>query len=126
MIFFQNGKKDDFNWGLGLKTNNQAEILSLLKACQMVRKENPNGILIFGDSELLIKTMVNKNGLKDPVLNKHLSRMNRILKDFPSVQIFHILKGLNKEADRLANIGCTLQDGMISINADTPIKAIIP
>ena len=31
-----------------------------------------------------------------------------------------------KQADRLANIGCTLQNGMMSINADTPIKATIP
>ena len=126
VIFYPNGKKDDFSWGLGLKTNNQAETLSLLKACQMDRKENPRKILIFGDSELLIKTIISKKGLKDPTLNKQLSRVNRILKDFPSVQIFHILKGLNKEADRLANIGCTLQNGMININAGALNMAIIP
>lgn len=92
----------------------------------MARKENPSEILVFGDSELLIKAIVSKKGLKDPALNKQLTRVNRILKDFPSVQIFHILRGLNKEADKLANIGCTLQNGMISINTDTPIKATIP
>ena len=126
MIFFTNGEKADFSWGLGLKTNNQAETLSLLKACQMARKENPREILIFGDSELLIKTIISKKGLKDPALNKQLSRVNRILKDFPSVQIFHILRGLNKEVDRLANIGCTLQNGTISINASALNMEIIP
>ena len=126
VIFFQNGKKEDFSWGLGTKTNNRAEILSLLKACQMARKENPNEVLILGDSELLIKTMVKKKGLKDPVLNKQLSRVNRILKDFPLVQFFHILRGLNKEVDRLENIGCTLHEGMISINTETLTMAIIP
>ena len=92
----------------------------------MARKGNPEEILIFGDSELLTKTLVNKTRLKDPVLNKQLSRINRILKDFSSVQAFHILRGLNKEADSLANIGCSLQDGMISINADTSTAANIP
>jgi len=29
VIFFQNGKKEEFSWGLGLKINNQAEILRL-------------------------------------------------------------------------------------------------
>ena len=75
---------------------------------------------------MLIKAIVRKKGLKDPVLNKQLTRLNIILKNFPWVQIFHILRGLNKEADRLENIGCTLQNGMISINADTSIKATIP
>jgi len=70
--------------------------------------------------------MVKKEKLKDPMLNKQLARVNRILKDLHSVQIHHILRGLNKDADRLANIGCSLQEGMISINAGIPIKANIP
>jgi len=111
---------------LGVKTNNQAEILSLWKACQIASKENPKEILIIGDSELLIKTMVKKEKLKDPALNKQLARVNRILKDLHPAQICHILRGLNKDADRLANIGCSLQEGMISINAGTPTKANIP
>ena len=97
-----------------------------MKACQLARKENPSEILVFGDSEVLIKAIISKKGLKDLVLNKQLTRVNRILKNFPSVQIFHILRGLNKEADRLANIGCNLQNGVISINADVPIKTTIP
>jgi len=50
VIFYQNGKKEEFSWGLGVKTNNQAKILSLWKACQMASKENPKEILIVGDS----------------------------------------------------------------------------
>lgn len=126
VIYYRNGEKEEFSWGLGVKTNNQAEILSLWKACQIASKESPKEILIIGDSELLIKTLVKKENLKDPALNKQLSRVNRILKDLFSVQIYHILRGLNKDADRLANIGCSLQEGMISINAGDPTKANIP
>ena len=126
VIYFPNGKKEDFSWGLGLKTNNQTEVLSLLKACQLARKENPSEILVFGDSELLIKSLINKKGLKDPALNKQLARVNRLLKDFPSAQIFHILRESNTEADRLANTGCTLEKSMISINAGALNMAIIP
>ena len=75
---------------------------------------------------MLIKEILSKNGLKDPVLNKQLARVSRMLGNFPIVKVFHILRDLNKEADRLANIGCTLQKGMISINAEAPFMAIIP
>ena len=111
---------------VGVAKNIIKAVNHTLFATNLVREGNPKEILIFGDSELLIKMMANKKRLKDPVLNKQLSRVTRILKDFPSVQFFHILRGLNKEADRLANIGCTLQDGMISINAETSTMAIIP
>jgi len=34
-----------------------------------------------------------------------------MLKYLHPAQICHILRGLNKEADRLATIGCSLQEG---------------
>lgn len=92
----------------------------------MAREENPREILVFGDSEVLIKVLISEKELKDLVLNKLLTRLKRILREISSIQFYHILKGLNKEANRLANIGCTLQIGMISINVDSVIKAIIP
>eukprot|EP00253_Pinus_taeda_P035869 PITA_35869 len=126
VIYYPSGEKEDFSWGLGTKTNNQAEVLGLLKACQLARKEIQREIIIFGDLELLIKALRSKEWLKDPLLNKQLSRVNKILKDFSSAQTFHILRDLNKEADRLANTGCTQQSGMISINAGALKLAIIP
>ena len=92
----------------------------------MAREENSREILVFGDSEVLIKALISEKELKDLVLNKLLTRLKRILREVPSVQFYHILRGLNKEADILANIGSTLQIGMISTNVEFPIKAIIP
>jgi len=126
VIYLPDGRKEEFSWGLGHKTNNQAEVLSLLKALQLARNENQKEILVFGDSELMIKSLLNKKGLKDPVLNKQILRVNRLMKDLSSVQIFHILRELNTEADSLANIGCNLEKNMISINAGEPNMAAIP
>ena len=81
---------------------------------------------MFGDSELLIKALRNNKGLNDPVLNKQILRVSRLLKEFPSVQIFHILRELNSEADSLANIGCNLEKGMISTNSGEAILVAIP
>ena len=126
VIYLPNGRKEDFSWGLGFKTNNQAEVLSLLKACQLARKGNSRDILVLGDSELLIKSLINKKAPKDPVLNKQLKRVSRLLQEFSTAQIFHILRDLNTEADTLANTGCTLETSMISINAGALNMASIP
>jgi len=117
IIYYTNGCKECFSWGLGIKTNNQAEVLGLWKACQLARGKESKEIAVFGDSELLIKALRNNKGLNDPVLNKQILRVSRLLKEFPSVQIFHILRELNSEADSLANIGCNLEKGMISTNS---------
>lgn len=53
LIFSPDGvSRDTFFWGLGLKTNNQAELLSLLKACQIARERDQRytGIWRLGDS----------------------------------------------------------------------------
>eukprot|EP00253_Pinus_taeda_P020773 PITA_20773 len=126
IIYLPNGSKESFRWGLGIKTNIQAEVLSLLKACQLARKRNPKEIAVFGDSKLLIKALRKNKRFNDPVLNKQILRVNRLLKEFPSVQIFHILRELNSEADNLANIGCNLEKSMISINSGEPNMAAIP
>eukprot|EP00253_Pinus_taeda_P002669 PITA_02669 len=126
IIYFPNGSKECFSWGLGIKTNNQAEVLSLLKACQLARGKESKEIAVFGDSELLIKALRKNKRLNDPVLNKQILRVNRLLKEFPSVQIFHILREFNLEADSLANIGCNLEKGMISINSGETKMVVIP
>eukprot|EP00253_Pinus_taeda_P009219 PITA_09219 len=126
IIYFPNGSKECFSWGLGIKTNNQAEVLSLLKVCQLARGKESKEIAVFGDSELLIKALRSNKRLNDPVLNKQILRVTRLLKEFPSVQIFHILRELNSEADSLANIGCNLEKGMISINSGEANLVVIP
>ena len=126
IIYYPNGSKECFSWGLGMKTNNQAEVLSLLKACQLARGKDPKEVAVFGDSELRIKALRKNKRLNDPVLNKQILRVTRLLKEFPSVQIFHILRELNSEADSLANIGCNHEKGMISINSGEAKMAVIP
>eukprot|EP00253_Pinus_taeda_P028787 PITA_28787 len=126
IIYLPNGSKESFSWGLGIKTNNQAEVLSLLKACQLAKEKDPKEIAVFGDSELLIKALRKNKRFNDPILNKQILRVTRLLKEFLSVQIFHILRELNSDADSLANIGCNLEKSMISINSGESKMVAIP
>jgi ribonuclease HI/exonuclease III len=110
--------RDSFCWGLGQKTNNQAEILGLLRACLIAREKGDKDLQVFGDSELLIKKLNSEDLFNNASLNKILGRLKRLLQAFTSYKFYHILRNLNGEADRMANKGCTLTKGQILINDD--------
>ena len=125
VIYSSNGtRKDSFSWGLGQRTNNQAEILVLLKACQIARENGIKEIQIFGDSEILIKTLNTNDQFKNSIINKVLQRLRRVLQDFSSPCFFHILCGSNKEVDAKANMGCQMPSGVLRKNDETPYGSL--
>jgi ribonuclease HI len=83
--------KDSFSWGLGKNTNNQAEILGLLKACQLAQGNGEKYIQVFGDSEILIKILNSGEFFNNPTLNKTLQRLRKVTQNFTSIFIYHIL-----------------------------------
>jgi ribonuclease HI len=119
-------RKDSFSWGLGRRTNNQAEILGLLKACQIARENGIKEIQVFGDSEILIKTIISEDHFSNPTLNKTLQRLRYVLQDFSNSQFYHILRGSNTEADQKANMGCLLSQGTFNKNEEAPTWISIP
>ena len=119
MIYFADGKRvESFSWGLGHKTNNHAEILGLLKACQVPWGKGIKDVPIFGYSETLIKILNSDSLFNDPLLNKTLKRLRLVLHDFSSFIFFHILRGLNKEADTKENLGCLLSQGILKVDEE--------
>jgi ribonuclease HI len=117
---------ETFSWGLGQRTNNQAEILSLIKVCQIAKARGHRNLQAFGDSEILIKMIHSGGQFNDAGLNKNLQRLRHTLQDFISFNCYHILRDLNKEADALANKGCLLAQGDLCINDGDPTNICIP
>eukprot|EP00253_Pinus_taeda_P023946 PITA_23946 len=113
--------KDCFSWGLGQKSNNQAEILGLLKACNIARDKGAKDIQVFGDSELIIKSMNMANPFRNASLNKIQDRLKRVMLDFNTCKFYHILRKSNGEADQLANKGSSLTKGLLIINNESNI-----
>ena len=97
-------------------SNNQAESYILLLASQLDKEKGFKSILIFGGSEILIKSLNSTDSLNNSALNITLQRIRRILKDFDKSDSFHILRDLNNFADALANKACLLPQGILSIN----------
>jgi ribonuclease HI len=127
VIYSSDGqRKDNFNWGLGWRTNNQAEILGLLKACQIARENGIKEIQVFGDSEILIKTINSEDHFSNPTLNKTLQRLRYVLQEFSKSHFYHILQGSNMEVDAKENMSCLLPQGTFSKNEEAPTWNSIP
>ena len=127
VIYSLNGsRKDRFSWGLGQRTNNQEEILGLLKAYQIARENGNREIQVFRDSEILIKILNTEDHFSNLSLNKTLQRLQYMLQVFSSSLFFHILCGSNKEADSKENFGCLLPQGAYNKNDEAPSWIPIP
>jgi len=127
IIYSTDGQKQDSNsWGLGHSTNNQAKILSLLKACQLAQRNIGENLKIFGDSEILIETLNKDNQLNSSALNKTLERIRKLTQNFTSCSFYHVLRARNKEANIMANKGCLLAPGMLVNNDEEAERHPIP
>ena len=95
-----------FAWGLGYRTNNEAEWLTLLQGMKILANKDLLKIAIFGDSRHVIYKMFNGyttgsikcHRLHDkitPLLTKHY-------------ELYHILRTNNVAPDALANTGASL------------------
>jgi len=95
---------------LGEATNNQAEYKALLKSTELIKKIIESGdkdfdeIEFFADSELMVKQVTFDYQIKEPQLallnNSFHVKMKKLGKKYT---INHIVRELNKAADRLAN-----------------------
>ena len=92
-------------------------------AIQLAKGKGFKSIQIFGDSEMLVKTLNTAVTFNNSLLNV---RIETTLKDFDIVESYHILRDLNKLVDTLANKGCLLPQGILSINEESNVFHPIP
>ena len=92
-----------FAWGLGYRTNNEAEWLALLQGMKFLANKDFSKIAIFGDSRHVIYKMIN-GYTTDPIKCRHLhDKISPLL--FKHYEFFHILRINNTVADALENMG---------------------
>jgi ribonuclease HI len=95
---------------LGKTTNNQAEYLALIKSLDLLRelKDSTQIDLIefYADSELMVKQLRLEYKVKDEGLKPLFKKFNVLINELKiPYKINHVERKLNKEADRLANMG---------------------
>ena len=113
-----------FAWGLGSRTNNEAEWMELLQGLQLIRDKKLRKVLIFGDSRHVIYKMINGYPSGDIKCRRLYKKAKQLLPH--SSEFYHILRHNNKEADTMANIGARLSQGLYSQDDGPPSLKFIP
>ena len=113
-----------FAWGLGHRTNNEAEWLALLQGLQSLVNKNFHKITIFRDSRHVILKMV--NGYTTSSINYHRLYNKAKPLMYKSYELFHILRINNSAVDALENMGASLQQGQFILNNQAPYLKFIP
>jgi ribonuclease HI len=95
----------ELHGGLGIATNNVAEYNGLLAALQWAVDHDEPQVHIRADSELLVKQMRGEYKVKNPGLQALHVRARLLVASLDRVEFEHVRRELNKEADRLSNLG---------------------
>jgi len=86
----------------GPATNNVAEYQGLLLGLELAAQLKPNILTIRSDSELLVRQVAGQYKVRAPHLKPLLREARRLLAPFETVEIEHIPRTRNTEADKLA------------------------
>lgn len=91
---------------VGHRTNNQAEYFALLLGLYFAREylDKQDKLLIFSDSQLLVRQMTGVYKIRDLLLKKMKIAAEHLMKDY-KVTFCHIYREQNERADFLANRG---------------------
>ncbi len=87
---------------LGNATNNIAEYVALLIALDELKTKRKFPIVIYSDSELLVRQLTGEYKVKDKKLKILYNRIIELVASFSSLEIKHIKREGNKTADALA------------------------
>jgi len=110
--------KLSYAWGLGHAYNNQAEFLALWQGLNQALKLGINKINIAGDSKQVIDAINLNKPPKDMCLAQLHKKIRILLDKFQDYKVYHVLRDLNRDADKEANKGSTHTKGQIQINEE--------
>ena len=88
---------------IGRATNNTAEYQALLVALARAREVGVKHLRVFSDSELLVNQVNGRYRTTVPHLQQFLQEAIRLMREIGRVDVAHVRREQNKEADALAN-----------------------
>ena len=88
---------------IGQGTNNQAEYKAVIAALKSAAGFNVEGVVLYLDSELVIKQLSGEYKVKNPLLRPLHIELAMLLRKFKSFSINHVGHSGNEEAHKLAS-----------------------
>ena len=103
VVIVQDGKKiKEISKVIGEATNNIAEYSALICALQEALLLKARQLVIFTDSELMHRQVIGQYKVKNQVIQLLFDQVGQLIGEFESVEINHVPREQNKDADRLA------------------------
>ena len=87
----------------GRKTNNEAEYLALIEGLKLALQHNAKHLRVYMDSQLIVRQMLGQYRIKSRRLLPLWKQARELASKFEFIEFFHIKRGFNSLADRLAN-----------------------
>jgi probable phosphoglycerate mutase len=95
----------ELHGSVGIATNNVAEYHGLLAALKWSVDHGHRELRVRADSELLVRQMRGEYRVKHPGLQPLYVRARLLVMELGHVTFEHVRREMNKEADRLSNLG---------------------
>lgn len=97
--------------GLGVGTNNFAELISLRHLLHFALSHQCNSINIFGDSQIIINWFINITTCHIHSLNNILDEVLQFKAAFNHISVSHIYREHNQDADKLSKEAALMEKG---------------
>jgi ribonuclease HI len=88
---------------IGVATNNVAEYRALVAALEAARQFPARRLRLRLDSQLLVRQLEGSYRVKQPHLRPYFERAKELLSEYEDVDIAHVRREENTEADALVN-----------------------
>lgn len=103
IIFDEEGRElRRISRSLGVRTNNEAEYLALLKALEEALKLGAEVVDLYSDSMLLVRQLKGEYKVRAPGLQRLYQKASILSSKFKKLRINYIDRRLNRDADALA------------------------
>ena len=96
---------------LGAATNNVAEYAALIAALSWVRDAGCRSVHVFSDSQLLVRQFSGAYRVRNAGLLPLHRRARQLTRHVPSLEVSHVRREQNVEADALANRAMNEESG---------------
>jgi ribonuclease HI len=114
----------NFYWNLGMETNNKVEAYALLKGIQLVNRRQIQTLNVVGDSKTIIRMMIQGSDPKNLSLKRVIDRI-RLSSRTLKVKFFHVLRGNNVEADKMANLAIGKPLGTLGVDDEECLSPLM-
>jgi ribonuclease HI len=103
VVFEEDGDREEILGFLGRTTNNVAEYAALVAALTWAAERRIEKLRLHSDSQLVVRQLTGVYRVKAPHLVPIFLKVIALRRRVPAVELRHVPREQNREADRLAN-----------------------